>query len=117
MIVPAKSEHVLPIAFEDVARIKKPSNEAKAKDLEARATAADLAQKAQELAEQRGKGRITSLRKARKAEAQRRKVAQVMERAKTPPLKSASVSKTVNQPTPRMAVRRREPRPQMDILE
>lgn len=117
MIVPAKSEHVLPIAFKDVARIKKPSDEAKAKDLAARATAADLAQKAQELAEQRGKGKITSLRKARKAEAQRRKITQVVERAKSPPLKSASVSKTVNQPTPRMAVRRREQRPQMDILE
>ncbi|MDO5758350.1 MAG: transposase [Rhodobacterales bacterium] len=117
MIVPAKSEDVLPIGFDEVRRIKRRGEEAKSEDLAARAKAADLAQQAQELAEQRGKGKISNMRKARAAERQRQKTAQIVERAKSSPLQPVSAVKSMNQPTPRMTVRRREQRPQMDLME
>ncbi|WP_135502907.1 Mu transposase C-terminal domain-containing protein [Roseovarius aestuariivivens] len=117
MIVPAKSKDVLPIGFDDVSRIKKPGEEAKSEDLAARASAADLAQHAQELAEQRDKGKRSSLKRARQKERTRQKTTQMVEQAKTPPLQPFSAVNTINQPTPRMPVRRREQSPQMDHLE
>ena len=117
LIVPAKSKEIAPISYDDVKRIKTLSPEAKKKDRKARATAYDIASAAQKLAEERGTGKISNVREAKKKERMRQKAAEMKERASTPPLQPTSAMASVNQPTPRMPVRRRERPPQMDILE
>ncbi|MDD9746941.1 Mu transposase C-terminal domain-containing protein, partial [Marinovum sp. PR37] len=117
LIVPAKSEDIAPISFDDVKRIKSLSPEAKEQDLEARSKMYDIALAAQKLAEGRGKGKISNVRKLRRKEVLRQKAAEMKARAATTPLQSTSAKSSVNQPTPRLAVRRREQRPEMDILE
>lgn len=115
--MPAKSKDIAPISYDDVKRIKTLSPEAKAQDLEARSKSYDLTRAAQKLAEDRGKGKISNIRKMRKKEILRQKSAEMKARAAMPPLQVTSANSSVNQPTPRLAVRRREQRPEMDILE
>lgn len=117
LIVPAKSKEIAPISFDDVKRIKTLSPEAKKQDRKARSKAYDIASAAQKLAEDRGTGKISNVREAKKKERMRQKTAEMKERARTPPLQQTSAMASVNQPTPRMPVRRRERPPQMDILE
>lgn len=117
LIVPAKSKDIAPISFDDVKRIKTLSPEAKEQDLEARSQMYDITLAAQKLAEGRGKGQISNVREAKKKERMRQKAAEMNQRAQTPPLQPTSAKASVNQPTPRMPVRRRERPPQMDILE
>lgn len=115
--MPAKSKEIAPISFDDVKRIKTLSPEAKKQDRKARSKAYDIALAAQKLAEERGTGKISNVREAKKKERMRQKAAEMKERARTPLLQPTSAKASVNQPTPRMPVRRRERPPHMDILE
>ena len=117
MIVPAKSEDVAAVGFDDVRRIKKPGEKARSKDLAARATAADFALQAQALAEERGKGKMSSMKRARAKAREHQKIKEIVDRSAVPPLQTTSAVEKANQPPTRMPVRRREQRPQMDMME
>ncbi len=64
VIVPAKSAEIAAVSFAEARRAKEAAA-SKAADRDARATAAELALSAQKLAEERGRGKVTSLKSAR----------------------------------------------------
>ena len=106
LVVTAKSEDIAAVSYNDVKRAKQPGDEAKAVDRGARATAAELAHSAQKLAEERGRGKVTSLKSAKAKERVRQKHLEIFNRSKIPLGKSVSDVVLANQPTPKLPVRR-----------
>jgi hypothetical protein len=117
IMVPAKSEEIAAVSFAEARRAKKPSEQAKAADRDARATAAELALSAQKLAEERGRGKVTSLKSARAKERLRQKSLEISNRSKVPVGQHVSDVVLANQPTPKLPVRRPERRAAIETME
>ena len=117
IMVPAKSEEIAAVSFAEARRAKKPSEQAKAADRDARATAAELALSAQKLAEERGRGKVTSLKSARAKERLRQKFLETLNRSKLPVGQHVSDVVLANQPTPKLPVRRPERRAAIETME
>ena len=115
--VTAKSEDVLAVSFADAKKMRDPTEEAKHADAGARATAGQMAIDAQKLAESRGKGKVTSLKSARAKEKLRQRHQEIFDRSKHPPSVNPSALTHVNQPTPKLAVKRPSQLPVLDPME
>jgi len=117
LIVPAKSKDIAPIGFDAVKKIKTLSPAAKEQDLEARSKMFDLAVVSQKLAEDRGTDKASKTRKARKQAQIQKRAKDMKQKAAKPVCQPASARTAVNQSSPRMPVRRRDRRPQLDTME
>ncbi len=115
--VTAKSEDVLAVSFADAQKMREPTEEAKLADAGARATAGQIAINAQKAVESEGRSKVTSLKSARAKEKLRQKHQEILDKSKHPPGVNPSALTHVNQPTPKLAVKRPSQLPVLDPME
>jgi len=117
LVVSAKMEGMPAISFAEAKQLRVVSDESKTADLEARASAIELALSAQRKAGALGRGKISDMKKHRNKELQRRKNSEVFEKSKAPPGSDFSGRQEMNRPTPKLKVKRRATCPQMETME
>lgn len=117
LIVSAKMAGMPASSFAEAKGMRVVSDESKAADLNARSDAIDLIASMRREAMSRGRGKTSPMKKAKAKEVARRKNRELFHKSKAPPNRNISERQLMNQPTPKLPVKRRAACPQMEPME